>query len=86
MNSATPFNQPLQLMLPSAASLETRALWQALTEAHRYLAELKGLTESLPNGELLVDTLSIQEAKDSSEIENIITTHDELYASNESTT
>jgi Fic family protein len=86
MNSATPFNQPLQLMLPSAASLETRALWQALTEAHRYLAELKGLTESLPNGELLVDTLSIQEAKDSSEIENIITTHDELYASNESST
>jgi Fic family protein len=71
-------------MLPRAASLETRALWQALTEAHRYLAELKGLTESLPNGELLVDTLSIQEAKDSSEIENIITTHDELYASNES--
>lgn len=71
-------------MLPNAASLETRALWQALTEAHRYLAELKGLTESLPNGELLVDTLSIQEAKDSSEIENIITTHDELYAANES--
>ena len=71
-------------MLPHAASLETRAVWQALTEAHRYLAELKGLTESLPNGELLVDTLSLQEAKDSSEIENIITTHDELYASSNS--
>jgi Fic family protein len=86
MNPATTANQPPQLMLPNAASLETRAVWQALTEAHRYLAELKGLTESLPNGALLVDTLSIQEAKDSSEIENIITTHDELYASSNSGT
>jgi len=60
-----------------------RAVWQALTEAHRYLAELKGLCESLPNSALLIDTLAIQEAKDSSEIENIITTHDELYASQE---
>ena len=73
--------QSPQLMLPDTASLETRAVWQAVTKAHRHLAELKGLTESLPNGSLLVDTLAIQEAKDSSEIENIITTHDELYAS-----
>ena len=73
--------QSPQLILPDAASLESRAIWRALTEAHRHLAELKGLTESLPNGALLVDTLAIQEAKDSSEIENIITTHDELYAS-----
>lgn len=80
MNPAPFANQPPQLMLPNAASLETRAVWQAVIDAHRSLAELKGLTESLPNGELLVDTLSIQEAKDSSEIENIITTHDELYA------
>lgn len=55
----------------------------ALTEAHRHLAELKGLCESLPNRGILLDTLAIQEAKDSSEIENIITTHDELYASQE---
>ena len=55
----------------------------ALTEAHRRLAELKGLCESLPNQGILLDTLGIQEAKDSSEIENIITTHDELYASPE---
>jgi Fic family protein len=51
-----------------------------LAEAHRHLAELKGLCEALPNSGILLDTLSIQEAKDSSEIENIITTHDELYA------
>ena len=70
---------PLPLKNPS--SLETREVWQALTEAHRHLAELKGLCESLPNQAILLDTLGIQEAKDSSEIENIITTHDELFAS-----
>lgn len=69
------------LPLSDLAPLETRAVWAALTEAHRHLAELKGLCESLPNQAILLDTLSIQEAKDSSEIENIITTHDELYAS-----
>ncbi|MCX6868309.1 MAG: Fic family protein [Verrucomicrobia bacterium] len=68
------------LPLPNLAALETREVWSALTEAHRHLAELKGLCESLPNQGILLDTLGIQEAKDSSEIENIITTHDELYA------
>lgn len=68
------------LQLPSIASLEVKVLWQGLAQAHRYLAELKGLCESLPNSGILLDTLAIQEAKDSSEIENIITTHDELYA------
>ncbi len=68
------------LPLSNIAVLETKAVWAALTEAHRQLAELKGLCESLPNQGILLDTLSIQEAKDSSEIENIITTHDELYA------
>lgn len=55
----------------------------ALTEAHRQVSELKGLCESLPNQGILLDPLSIQEAKDSSEIENIITTHDELYISDD---
>jgi Fic family protein len=68
------------LQIPSQQSLDVKAVWQALAEAHRYLAELKGLCESLPNSAILLDTLSIQEAKDSSEIENIITTHDELFA------
>jgi Fic family protein len=71
------------LPLPNLAALETREVWAALTVAHRHLAELKGLCESLPNQAILLDTLGIQEAKDSSEIENIITTHDELYASQE---
>jgi len=69
------------LPLSDTAALETREVWTALAEAHRHLAELKGLCESLPNQGILLDTLGIQEAKDSSEIENIITTHDELYAS-----
>ncbi len=69
-----------ELDIPAAASLEVKAVWQGLAGAHRHLAELKGLCEALPNSAILLDTLSIQEAKDSSEIENIITTHDELYA------
>ena len=72
------------LDIPSHSSLEVKAVWQNLADAHRYLAELKGLCESLPNRAILLDTLSIQEAKDSSEIENIITTHDELYAYDQS--
>ncbi len=71
----------LPLPIEDLSVLDTREVWVALTEAHRYLAELKGLCESLPNDGILLDTLGIQEAKDSSEIENIITTHDELYAS-----
>ena len=65
---------------PDPSTLENRAVWLALTEAHRHLAELKGLCEALPNRAILLETLAIQEAKDSSEIENIITTHDELFA------
>lgn len=70
----------IELEIPDHDSLDVKAVWQNLAEAHRYLAELKGLCESLPNNAILLDTLAIQEAKDSSEIENIITTHDELYA------
>ena len=73
-----------ELDIPSPAKLEVKAVWQRLAEAHRHLAELKGLCESLPNRAILLDTLAIQEAKDSSEIENIITTHDELYAYDQS--
>ncbi|MGC1481796.1 MAG: Fic family protein [Chthoniobacterales bacterium] len=68
------------LPIKNVFSLETREVWGAVAEAHRHLAELKGLCESLPNRAILLDTLGIQEAKDSSEIENIITSHDELFA------
>lgn len=53
----------------------------ATAKAHSALAELKGVAASIPNQSILISTLSLQEAKDSSAIENIITTHDDLYRS-----
>lgn len=50
-----------------------------LVMAHRRLAELKGVAPLLPNQDILLNTLSLQEAKDSSALENIITSHDELF-------
>jgi Fic family protein len=52
---------------------------KALALAHRHLAELKGCAKSIPNQAILIDTLSLQEAKASSEIESYITTQDELF-------
>ena len=69
-----PTLSPLPLPHSILESLDSREVWHGLSEAHRYLGELKGLCESLPNPDILVDTLTIQEAKDSSEIENIIAT------------
>ncbi len=54
-------------------------LMLALNAASRQLAELKGVVATMPNQRILISTLGLQEAKDSSEIENIVTTHDELY-------
>ena len=61
---------------------ETEEIMKKLLSAHKALAELKWVSKILPNEEILINTLSVQEAKDSSEVENIITTHDELYQSN----
>ena len=66
-------------LLPPIKELETKAVLKKLLSTHRYLAELKGKAISIPNESILINTLVLQEAKDSSEIENIITTHDELY-------
>ena len=65
--------------LPLDIDLESKAVLKKLSQANRALAELKGITETIPNDTILINTLSLQEAKDSSAIENIITTHDELY-------
>jgi Uncharacterized conserved protein len=67
--------------LPPKTELETKKILRQLTQAHRFLAELKGVAASIPNETILIDTLALQEAKDSSAVENIITTHDELYKS-----
>jgi len=65
--------------LPPHEDLETKEVLRKAARAHRYLAELKGISASIPNQEIIINTLSIQEAKDSSAIENIITTHDDLF-------
>jgi len=58
---------------------DTPIILKKLAESSRVLAELKGVASSIPNQGILINTLGLQEAKDSSEIENIVTTHDELF-------
>jgi len=65
--------------LPPKAALETEQVLRAAAKAHRHLAELKGRASGIPNQGILIDTLFLQEAKASSEIENIVTTQDELF-------
>ncbi len=65
--------------LPPKMEIETRAVLKQAAQAHRYLAELKGVSKTIPNQNILIHTLPLLEAKDSSAVENIITTHDELY-------
>lgn len=78
-NRNTPYNDlPL---LPPQVDLETRAVLRKTISASRALAQLNGILVSLPNPGLFVDSIYIQEAKASSEVENIITTSDELYRS-----
>lgn len=68
--------------LPPQKEIETPAVLRQVAKAHRYLAELKGVAKTIPNEQILINTLSLQEAKASSEIENIVTTHDDLYREN----
>ena len=68
--------------LPPPGAEETPAVLRALALAHRHLAELKGRAAAIPNQGILIDTLALQEAKASSEIENIVTTQDELFQAN----
>ncbi|MCK4974620.1 MAG: Fic family protein, partial [Sulfurimonas sp.] len=66
-------------MLPLKQDLETKTVLKKIVSANKALAELKGAAKSIPNQSILINALALQEAKDSSEIENIVTTHDELY-------
>lgn len=68
--------------LPPEDDIETGPVLRAAARAHRYLAELKGSARTIPNQGILIDTLLLQEAKASSEIENIVTTQDELFQYN----
>lgn len=76
-NKSQPYNNlPL---LPPKADLETKEILTKTIRASRALAQLNGAIRNLPNPSLFLDTLHLQEAKASSEIENIITTNDDLY-------
>ncbi|MBX2816687.1 MAG: Fic family protein [Saprospiraceae bacterium] len=68
-------------LLPLSIDVETKRVLKKSTQAHRALAELKGIAAAMPNPNILIDSLVLREAKDSSSIENIITSHDELYKS-----
>lgn len=73
----TPYNDlPL---LPPTVVLETTKVLRKTISASRALAQLNGAIVNLPNPQLFLDTIHLQEAKASSEIENIITTNDDLY-------
>jgi Fic family protein len=74
-------NQPFNNLpaLPPAGDIETAAVLRKTITASRALAELKGMAERMPNQAMLIDSLVLQEARASSEIENILTTNDELF-------
>lgn len=83
-NPLEPYNElPL---LPPDHDVETRAVLKKAISAGRALAELKGLSQTIPNQAILIDSLILQEAKASSEIENIITTNDALFKAFSATT
>lgn len=66
-------------MLPPNVELETKAVLKQLARSNRALAELKGYADTIPNKHILINAVLINESKDSSAIENIVTTHDDLY-------
>jgi Fic family protein len=66
-------------LLPPDLDLETPTILKAAIRANKELAHLKGYCALLPNQSILLDSIILQEARTSSEIENIVTTHDELY-------
>ena len=77
MNRNRPYNDlPL---LPPKVELENSEILKAAIDANKALAELKGIARTIPNQAILINTLPLQEARSSSEIENVLTTNDQLY-------
>ena len=66
-------------LLPLPYELETKTVLRQANKANRKLAELKGVAQTIPNERILISSLTLQEAKDSSAVENIVTTQDDLY-------
>ncbi len=67
------------LVLPLKKDIETKEILKKSIKANSALAKLNGICKIIPNQMILINALTLQEAKDSSGVENIITTHDELY-------
>jgi Fic family protein len=76
-NPTKPFNNLSDL--PPNVDIETKAILKKVISASRALSELKGSITNLPNPYLFIDTINLQEAQASSEIENIVTTQDALF-------
>lgn len=85
MGQYAPHDQPaspsggLEKLPPLREKVETIEILRQTNKSTAALAELKGIAKTIPNQEMLINAIVLQEAKDSSEIENIITTQDELY-------
>ena len=77
MDPSTPCNDLAPL--PPGHDLETPSVLKKAISAHRELARLSGYCSLLPNESILLNTIVLKEARASSEIENIVTTTDELY-------
>ncbi|MDH5474498.1 MAG: Fic family protein [Cyclobacteriaceae bacterium] len=78
MGQSTP-HYKLEELPPLREKIETINILRQANKSTAALAELKGIMKTIPNQEMLINAIVLQEAKDSSEIENIITTQDELY-------
>lgn len=72
-------NYQIPELPPLGVNFQIPDLLMALVSAHRHLAELKGCAASIPNQAILINTLALQEAKASSEVESYVTTQDELF-------
>jgi len=72
-------HKKLPKLPPKREKVETLEILRQLSKSSKALGELKGIAKTIPNQAMLINAVVLQEAKDSSEIENIITTQDELY-------
>lgn len=77
-NPETPYNE-LPRLPPDLERIETRSVLKACISARAAIAELKTAGELIPDQGLLINILPMLEAKDSSRIENIVTTSDQLF-------
>lgn len=78
MDPLTP-NNDLPLLCPMAGRLETIPVLKSCAEARAALARMDAYAALLPNREILTRTIPLMEAQASSEIENVVTTNDELF-------